>query len=50
VNGKPTLYANDPGYTERFETGPVVLTICSDDQLLRVDFDNLRIWDISDLP
>jgi predicted Ser/Thr protein kinase len=50
VNGAPALYVNDPGYTERFKAGRTKLLVCHKGVTpLRVHFDNLRIWDISDL-
>lgn len=50
VNGAPALYINDPGYTERFKAGRIKLLVCHKGVTpLRVHYDNLKVWDISDL-
>jgi hypothetical protein len=51
VSGEPALFATDPNFDERYKSGPFELVVCNfADTPLEVRWDNLRIWDISDLP
>ena len=50
VSRAPALCTDDPGYTECFKTGRIKLLVCHKGVTpLRVHYDNLKIWDISDL-
>ena len=50
VNGEPVLFGIDPYYTEGYAGSPVRLSVCNfADTPLEARWDNLRIWDISDL-
>jgi hypothetical protein len=50
INGVPVIFTNDPK-SQGHESGKVYMEICNlGDDPLRVQFDNLKIWDISDLP
>ena len=50
INGVPIIFTNDPK-SQGHESGKVHIEICNlGDDPLRVQFDNLKIWDISDLP
>jgi len=51
MNGVPVLYTEDAGYTGRFKSGWVSLVVCnSGDVPMRAHWDNLKVWDISNLP
>jgi hypothetical protein len=50
VNGEPALFTTDPDFDERYASGEFSLVICNfADTSLEVRWDNLKIWDISDL-
>jgi hypothetical protein len=50
VNGEPALFATDRYFDERYERGEFSLVVCNEaDTPLEARWDNLRIWDISDL-
>jgi hypothetical protein len=50
VNGELALFATDPDYDERYKSGPFDLVVCNQsDTPLEARWDNLKIWDISDL-
>jgi hypothetical protein len=50
VNGEPILYVNDSGYSEDFRTGRFSLDVCNPSEVpAEAKWDNLKIWDISDL-
>ena len=49
INGEWAGFATDPHYTQRFASGGTGLKVCRQgDSPLRVQWDNLKIWDISD--
>jgi hypothetical protein len=51
LNGEPAMFANDPGFDERYERGWFRLGTCNeDDTPVEVRWDNIRVWDISGLP
>ena len=51
ANGEPVFYVSDSGFSDRFRSGDMLLVVCNKQGTtpLRVQFDNLKIWDISDL-
>jgi hypothetical protein len=50
VNGEPALFATDRYFDEQYSGGWIRLKNCNESDTPReVRFDNLRIWDISDL-
>ena len=50
VNGEPALFTTDPDFDERYASGDFALLVCNfADTPLEARWDNLRIWDISDL-
>lgn len=49
INGVPIIFTNDPD-SRGHESGKAFMEICNlGDDPLRVQFDNLKIWDISDI-
>ena len=52
VNGEWATLVTDPYYTTQMEKGRIRLKVNNEDggTPLRAHFDNLKIWDISDLP
>lgn len=50
VNGEPTLFGTDPNFDEQSGSGLFDLVICNlGDTPMEARWDNLKIWDISDL-
>jgi hypothetical protein len=50
VNGEPALFATDRDFDERYKSGPFDLVVCNEANTpMAARWDNLRIWDISDL-
>jgi hypothetical protein len=50
ANGEPALFGVDPYFAESYATGQSGLSVCNfADTPLEARWDNLRIWDISDL-
>ncbi|RMD66795.1 DUF1565 domain-containing protein, partial [Candidatus Parcubacteria bacterium] len=51
VNGEPVTLVYDPDFSSTFEKGLFDLVVCTPNgkSTLRVHFDNLKIWDISNL-
>ncbi len=49
INGSPALYIDDEGVSERFASGWFKFLVCNKGSApLQVNFDNLKIWDLSD--
>ena len=50
LNGVPVTFTEDPN-SQWFKKGILEMEVCNlGEESLRVQFDNLKIWDISDLP
>jgi hypothetical protein len=50
LNGVPLIFTNDPN-AERHNKGKVFMQVCNGgDEPMRVQFDNLKIWDLSNIP
>ncbi len=51
LNGVPVLFWEDPEFTADYKKGGIALTVCNNGpDALEARWDNLRIWDISNLP
>ena len=51
ANGIPLLYAEDKHFSEEFKMGTFSLSVCSvGDVPMEIRWDNLKLWDISNLP
>jgi hypothetical protein len=51
ANGIPIMYVEDTKATQEFETGKFSLTVCNfGGSPMEIRWDNLKIWDISNLP
>jgi hypothetical protein len=52
ANGMPIVYVEDKAFSEKFKTGTFSLSVCNNTGNVPVEtrWDNLKIWDISDLP
>jgi len=51
ANGEPIFYVSDAGFSDRFRSGDMLLVVCNKQGTIpiRVQFDNLEIWEIADL-
>jgi Tol biopolymer transport system component/predicted Ser/Thr protein kinase len=51
ANGEPVFYVSDSGFSDRFRSGDMLFVVCNRQGTipLRVQFDNFKIWDISEL-
>jgi len=50
LNGVPLIFTNDP-HPDGHDSGKVFMQICNGgDEPMRVQFDNLKIWDLSNIP
>ena len=50
ANGTPILYTEDKGFTDEFKMGRFALSVCSGSTPMEIRWDNLKIWDIYNLP
>jgi len=51
ANGTPVLYTEDKHFSEKFKTGIFSLSVCNTGTVpVEIRWDNLKLWDISNLP
>ena len=51
ANGLPVLYTEDKHFSEKFKTGIFSLSVCNTGTVpVEIRWDNLKLWDISNLP
>lgn len=50
ANGIPILFTDDKSFTDEFKMGRFALSVCSGSTSMEIRWDNLKIWDIYNLP
>jgi hypothetical protein len=51
ANGTPVLFTEDKYFSEKFKTGTFSLNVCNTGNIpVEIRWDNLKLWDISNLP